>query len=262
MNNTVAGPTLSRRGFVRLASSGAVLGVALPLLGAYGSPAAPASSSGAAATRLPAATPAGVSSAPPASAGSAALYPAFVPNPNKPRPDFPARGPLHDDGYINYPANPATSITDAPGLGSNVTAFLSSTQPPAAPYDQNAAWQEVNKRLNANFQFNIVPQADYQAKIGALMAGSDLPDVIAAMPGINGLPNLAAFLRAQCADLTPFLGGDAGKDYPNLAAIPTYAWKNSGCAGQRQPLYAAPAAIRPRVDTPAQRESVRPNHRP
>jgi len=30
--------------------------------------------------------------------------------------------------------------------------------------------------------------------------------------------------------LTPYLGGDAAKDYPNLAAIPTYAWKNSGCA--------------------------------
>src|SRR5262249_21231862 len=28
---------------------------------------------------------------------------------------------------------------------------------------------------------------------------------------------------------TPYLGGDAVKDYPNLAAIPTFAWKNSGC---------------------------------
>jgi putative aldouronate transport system substrate-binding protein len=32
------------------------------------------------------------------------------------------------------------------------------------------------------------------------------------------------------ADLTPYLSGDASKDYPNLAAIPTFAWKNSGCA--------------------------------
>jgi putative aldouronate transport system substrate-binding protein len=32
------------------------------------------------------------------------------------------------------------------------------------------------------------------------------------------------------ADLTPYLGGDAAKDYPNLAAIPTFAWKNSGCS--------------------------------
>jgi putative aldouronate transport system substrate-binding protein len=236
MNNNVAGPTLSRRGFVRLASGSALLGVALPLLSACGGIAAPSSSSSAAATSPAASNPSGASSAPTVSAGAATgqsatgPYPSFVPNPNKPKPDFPARGPLYDDGYINYPANPTTSTTDAPGAGSNVVAFLNSTQPPPAPYDQNAAWQEVNKRLNANFQFNIVSQADYQAKMGALMAGNDLPDIIAAMPGINGVPNLAAFLRAQCADLTPYLGGDAVKDYPNLAAIPTYAWKNSGCA--------------------------------
>jgi putative aldouronate transport system substrate-binding protein len=236
MNNNVAGPTLSRRGFVRLASGGALLGLALPLLSACGGAAAPSSSSVAAPTSPAASNPTGPSSAPTVSAAPVAgqnatgPYPSYVPNPNKPKPDFPARGPLYDDGYINYPANPTTSITQAPGTGSNVIAFLNSTQPPPAPYDQNAAWQEVNKRLNANFQFNIVPQADYQAKMGALMAGGDFPDVIAAMPGINGVPNLAAFLQAQCADLTPYLGGDAVKDYPNLAAIPTYAWKNSGCA--------------------------------
>jgi putative aldouronate transport system substrate-binding protein len=236
MNNNVAGPTLSRRGFVRLASGGALLGLALPLLSACGGAGAPSSSSVAAPTSPAASNPTGPSSAPTVSAAPVAgqnatgPYPSYVPNPNKPKPDFPARGPLYDDGYINYPANPTTSITQAPGTGSNVIAFLNSTQPPPAPYDQNAAWQEVNKRLNTNFQFNIVPQADYQAKMGALMAGGDLPDVIAAMPGINGVPNLAAFLQAQCADLTPYLGGDAVKDYPNLAAIPTYAWKNSGCA--------------------------------
>src|SRR5215467_1320153 len=207
MNNNGVGPTLSRRGFVRLASGGVLLGVGLPLLSACGGAAAPSGAPTAAATSPATALtkPSGTSSAPTVSAAAttsqktaAGPYPTFISNPNKPKPDFPARGPLYDDGYINYPANPTTSITDAPGAGSNVVAFLSSTQPPPAPYDQNAAWQEVNKRLNANFQFNIVPQADYQAKIGALMAGGDLPDVIAAMPGINGVPNLAAFLQAQC----------------------------------------------------------------
>jgi putative aldouronate transport system substrate-binding protein len=37
-------------------------------------------------------------------------------------------------------------------------------------------------------------------------------------------------LKAKAADLTPYLGGDAVKDYPNLAAIPTYSWTNSACA--------------------------------
>jgi putative aldouronate transport system substrate-binding protein len=38
---------------------------------------------------------------------------------------------------------------------------------------------------------------------------------------------LPDFLKAKCADLTPYLAGDAVKDYPNLAAIPPYSWKNS-----------------------------------
>lgn len=37
------------------------------------------------------------------------------------------------------------------------------------------------------------------------------------------------FFKAQCADLTPYLAGDAAGGYPNLAAIPTYAWENSVC---------------------------------
>ena len=66
------------------------------------------------------------------------------------------------------------------------------------------------------------------------MAGGDLPDVMLIVgPGISGgsrLPGLTQFLGSQCADLTPYLAGDASKNHPNLAAIPTFAWKNSGCA--------------------------------
>ena len=37
--------------------------------------------------------------------------------------------------------------------------------------------------------------------------------------------NVPQFLQASCADLTPYLAGDAVKDYPNLAAYPTNSWK-------------------------------------
>ena len=47
------------------------------------------------------------------------------------------------------------------------------------------------------------------------------------------------FLQSQAADLTPYLAGDAAKDYPNLAAIPTPAWKNAGSAYQGK-LYLVP----------------------
>jgi putative aldouronate transport system substrate-binding protein len=45
--------------------------------------------------------------------------------------------------------------------------------------------------------------------------------------GYTLAPNLPAFFKAKCADLTPYLAGDAAKEYPYLAAIPTFAWKNS-----------------------------------
>jgi putative aldouronate transport system substrate-binding protein len=64
------------------------------------------------------------------------------------------------------------------------------------------------------------------------MAGNDVPDIIHLFAGITGAfvpPGTAEFVKAKCQDLTQFLAGDAIKDYPNLAAIPTYAWSNSAC---------------------------------
>jgi len=68
------------------------------------------------------------------------------------------------------------------------------------------------------------------------MAGDDLPDVMLFPGGLNvtisqsGTANLPQFLQTKCADLNPYLSGDAAKDYPYLAAIPTFAWQNAGCA--------------------------------
>ena len=38
---------------------------------------------------------------------------------------------------------------------------------------------------------------------------------------VRGIPQ---FLKASYTDLTPFVAGDAIKDYPNLAGFPTSAW--------------------------------------
>ena len=59
------------------------------------------------------------------------------------------------------------------------------------------------------------------------MSSDDLPDIMHIFFGYTVAPNLPDFFKAKCADLTPYLAGDAAKDYPNLAAIPTPAWKNS-----------------------------------
>jgi hypothetical protein len=39
-----------------------------------------------------------------------------------------------------------------------------------------------------------------------------------------GESDFAANVQSQCAGLSPYLSGDAARDYPNLAAIPGYAF--------------------------------------
>jgi putative aldouronate transport system substrate-binding protein len=69
----------------------------------------------------------------------------------------------------------------------------------------------------------LVPSTDYATKAAALMAGNDLPDLfyLGHNLTVRGLPQ---FLRSSYTDLTPFVAGDAIKEYPNLAAFPTSAW--------------------------------------
>ena len=104
--------------------------------------------------------------------------------------------------------------------------------PPPTPFENNPAWQEINKQLNVDFKMNIVAPGDYVAKLATVMAGNDMPDLLffyynlqTAITAVAGVPQ---FLDSQGADLTPYLAGDAIKDYPSLANIPTRAWKNSG----------------------------------
>ena len=107
-----------------------------------------------------------------------------------------------------------------------VVTSITGAVPP--PLDQNPAWQAVNKDVNANMKVQIVPASDYPTRLATLMASNDLPDMLylttATYPSIPGIPQ---FLEASYADLTPYLSGDAIKVYPNLAAYPTTAWKQT-----------------------------------
>jgi putative aldouronate transport system substrate-binding protein len=119
-----------------------------------------------------------------------------------------------------------------PGTGSTVTALVVDYYPPPTASDQNPTWQAVNKALNADFQMTQAAGTDYPLRMATMMAGNDTPDIIHLYFGITGPfvpPGTAEFVKAKCQDLTQFLAGDAITDYPNLAAIPTYAWSNSAC---------------------------------
>lgn len=225
---------LPRRRFLQIAASG-VAGAGA-LLSAGCQPAAPATTASSAPTASTASRSATAAPRP------TSALPTYFPTQGGPKPDFASNGPLYEDGFTDYPATRFKAWTkNPPGAGGDVQALAVVTRP-AVPnaLERNPAWQQINKELNVNFQFNRPPAADYASKLATIMAGNDLPDIICFRNGLNGTPNLPQFLERSMADLTPYLGGDAAKDYPFLAALPTFAWKNGGCAYNGK-LYMIPA---------------------
>ncbi|HEV7664059.1 MAG TPA: hypothetical protein VGQ62_11030, partial [Chloroflexota bacterium] len=207
---------LSRRGFL----AGAVVAGAVPLLNACAPPAAP--SSGPSGT----APAAGVK---PAAGAAKNVYPTYVPVSGGPKPDYHDDNPLYSDAFDTYPQNPFKANQGGPpGTGSPVSIMVTAYFPPPTARDQNPTWQAINKALNSDISMiNVIPGTDYRLKFANIMSGDDLPDIMHIFFGYTLAPNLPAFFKAKCADLTPYLAGDAAKDYPYLAAIPTPAWKNS-----------------------------------
>jgi putative aldouronate transport system substrate-binding protein len=115
--------------------------------------------------------------------------------------------------------------------------MMSTTQAVPTPVDQNPAWQQVNKEMGVNFKMTPAQIADYPVKLNAVIAGGQLPDLMSISTG-KIVANLPGFLDALCQDLTPFLSGDAVKEFPNLANMPPYAWPNTIFNGK---IYCVPA---------------------
>ena len=153
-----------------------------------------------------------------------------------------------DPAFFKFPTDLIKSVPTPPGDGSTITAITYLTLAPPPPMESNAAWQAVNKAINATLQMDQVTAADYPAKVNVVISGNDLPDYIynptTNVPWgvISGLP---AFVKAKCTDLTPYLSGDAIKDYPNLAHYTNYTWRSGVVDGK---IYAMPIA-RPPIGT-------------
>jgi putative aldouronate transport system substrate-binding protein len=208
---------ISRRAFVRGAGWLLLAGGGLSVLAAC-TPTAPATGGGAA---PPSAAP-GAAASKPAAAGAKLQLPTYVPSKAAP-PDVPGTEVI-PDGYLKYPANPTQSVASPPGDGGDVN-VAGETFNALIPFEQNTLWQQLNKAMNVNLKLNLAPFADWAfGKFQALVAGGDMPDIT--MIPIGGvIPDLPSFLEAKIQDLTPYVSGDAVKDYPNLAALPTIGWK-------------------------------------
>jgi putative aldouronate transport system substrate-binding protein len=139
-------------------------------------------------------------------------------------PDFPGSAAGNQPAYSSFPKQLVKTVTQRPANGGEVNGMvLWGISALPTPLERNAGWQQLNRELGTNLKINMVPQADYAAKWGTVTASGDLPDLLY-ISIVPVLPNVAAFLRASCVELSSYLGGDAVKDYPNLAGLPQRAW--------------------------------------
>ena len=157
------------------------------------------------------------------SANSAVVLPTYIPFEGA-KPDLPADENGVEAAYHSYPSDPAPSVADKPGDGSQkVTGMANIYVPAPAGPDKNSWWAGLNDRLGVDMNMIMVPSPDYTAKFATTIAGNDLPD----MMQMQVVANYPQLLDKRFTVLDEFLSGDAIKDYPNLANIPTFTWKNA-----------------------------------
>ncbi len=222
------GPATGIRGYSRRAILQTALGgAALSVLAACGGGSAPTPAAAPTGTGAPAGAN-GVTAPPTAATAPATVAPAS----GAPTPAIegriPSPAPGVPDAYTKLPP-PYKAITAVPGRGSKVTTFHILYGTPVAPRGENRFWQELEKRLGVQIEATFASgNGGYQEKLPALIAGGDIPDLTflwldtPGAPSVNKTVEQGAFL-----DLTPYLSGDALKQYPNLAAFPPDIWARS-----------------------------------
>ncbi len=137
------------------------------------------------------------------------------------------------DGYLKAPPV-FKSVSIVPSRGSTVRTIHLNLRPPVPPKEQNRYWQEAERRMGIKWDAQMPPANSYAERLSAVFAGGDTPDLVL----ISDLPNdkqLAG--QGAFADLTPYLTGDALKEFPNLARFSDYLWKNVTIGGK---LYGVP----------------------
>jgi putative aldouronate transport system substrate-binding protein len=142
---------------------------------------------------------------------------------------FPG-GPHVPDAYTAPP--PAfQTVKYVPGTGKRVQAFEIFYATPSMPKSQNKFWQELDKKLNVDWEVIQVVSDDYDTKTAVMLNSGSPPDLFFIL---NNTDSVFATALQQGAfnDLTSFLSGNGLKEFPNLARIAPSIWQNSRFQGK------------------------------
>ncbi|MDT7846061.1 extracellular solute-binding protein [Streptomyces justiciae] len=161
------------------------------------------------------------------------ILPAYVAS-NVVTPDIPAKNgsAVGFTGKLDL-ATLKTSVPKKLGKGGKVTVMSPFWGSP--PKSDNAYYKAMNDLIGVNVSWQNQDGNTYEQKLGAVLASSDVPDVVV-VPGWNMNGKIPTAIISKFADLGPYLSGDAVKEYPNLAAIPTEAWQRSIFGGKLRGL--------------------------
>ncbi|MDX3586411.1 extracellular solute-binding protein [Streptomyces europaeiscabiei] len=99
------------------------------------------------------------------------------------------------------------------------------------PKGDNPYYTAMNEAAGVEVTWQNQDGVTYDQKLGAVLASSDIPDVVV-VPAWNLMGRIPSAINAKFADLGPYLSGDKVKEYPNLAAVPTEAWQRGIFGGQ------------------------------
>jgi putative aldouronate transport system substrate-binding protein len=140
------------------------------------------------------------------------------------------------DAYTKMPEL-FKSTDGVPGSGGKVTAMVMVYGAPPPPKDQNKYWQGLDERLGVSWEPILVPNSSYGEKATAIIASGDMPDMFY-LNYNQTLSPLAKFVQQGAfLDLTPYVTGDAVKEYPNLASFPDFMWEATMMDGK---IYGVP----------------------
>ncbi|MER7718165.1 extracellular solute-binding protein [Streptomyces flaveolus] len=157
------------------------------------------------------------------------LLPAYVAG-NVVTPDIPSKNgsAVGFTGKLDL-ADLKTSVPEKLGKGGKVTVMSPFWGSP--PKADNAYYKAMNDLIGVDVVWQNQDGNTYDQKLGAVLASSEVPDVVV-VPGWNMTGKIPSAIIGKFADLGPYLSGDAVKDFPNLAAIPTDAWQRSIFGGK------------------------------
>ncbi|MFE2069180.1 extracellular solute-binding protein [Streptomyces sp. NPDC059467] len=161
------------------------------------------------------------------------LLPSYVAN-NVVTPDIPSKNgsSIGFTGKLDL-ATLKTSVPKKLGKGGKVTIMAPFWGSP--PKQDNAYYTAMNSMIGVDVEWQNQDGNTYDQKLGAVLASSDVPDVVV-VPNWNMGGKIPTAIISKFADLGPYLSGDKVKDYPNLAAIPTDAWRRCIFGGKLRGL--------------------------